>query len=362
METLINVENQTLSMQTTPKDFVEGSQQYIKFKFDLQDEWQNLTVFAQFKQNGVAYNTYLDNNNCVFLPSEIGQGFCTLTLYGTKGNTIATTNYLNLRIDKNILIENAESTEITESLYSQMIQRIIEIEQKVERIRTDLAIYGGITSKLYYYNYDGSELLHEETVMYGEDGTYAGTPERNPSVSTIYTFVGWSKNMNATIADVDALDDVFDDRNVYAAYSESVRTYTVTWKNVYEYHGEFNYSHEEVVREDENVPYGTMPVWGEDWVPSDYNNIESIGWNPTPSPITGDICYTAIYSYTVNFYNGSELLQTVNTNLDNSASYTGETPVKTDVADPSRYVFTGWNPRPVNIWSDTDCYAQFRML
>ena len=69
---------------------------------------------------------------------------------------------------------------------------------------------------------------------------------------------------------------------------------------------------------------------------------------------------SAIRKYTVRFYNGNTLLQTVqNVSYGSSARYTGETPVKTGVEDPENYVFSGWSPSPNNIQGDTSCYASY---
>ena len=124
MELLINVINQKLKLATNLKSLVAGTQQFIKFTFNLSDEWDGLLTFAQFTQNGNAYNLYLDENNCVFLPSEVTGGTCTLMLYGVDGTVRATTNYLTLKIDSSALIADANSTEITPSLYQQLISRI----------------------------------------------------------------------------------------------------------------------------------------------------------------------------------------------------------------------------------------------
>lgn len=63
--------------------------------------------------------------------------------------------------------------------------------------------------------------------------------------------------------------------------------------------------------------------------------------------------------YTVRFYNGTTLLQTVNNVLyGGTAQYTGSTPVHT--SDPENYEFYGWSPSNVNIEGNTDCYAQYR--
>jgi hypothetical protein len=70
---------------------------------------------------------------------------------------------------------------------------------------------------------------------------------------------------------------------------------------------------------------------------------------------------STIRKYTVKFYNGSTLLQTVsNVPYGSTANYTGSTPEKTDVTKPSDYEFVGWNPSNVGISGETNCYAQFK--
>lgn len=70
--------------------------------------------------------------------------------------------------------------------------------------------------------------------------------------------------------------------------------------------------------------------------------------------------FTAVTrKYTVRFYNGSTLLQTVsNVAYGGSATYTGDTPVSSD-GSAEDYPFEGWQPTGKNITGDTNCYAQF---
>ena len=66
-----------------------------------------------------------------------------------------------------------------------------------------------------------------------------------------------------------------------------------------------------------------------------------------------------IRKYTVYFYNGSTVLQTVsNVPYGGSATYTGTTPVSPD-GSADDYPFEGWNPEPKNITGNTYCYAKF---
>ena len=138
MDILVNVANQKLKIATNLKSLVAGTQEFIRFVFNLTGDWDDLMAFAQFRQDGKAYNAYLDDDNSAFLPPEIGTGTCTLMLYGSNDKTIATTNYLTLTIDENILVSDANSTEISESLYTQLVTKVNSLETWNEQNAADL--------------------------------------------------------------------------------------------------------------------------------------------------------------------------------------------------------------------------------
>lgn len=85
-------------------------------------------------------------------------------------------------------------------------------------------------------------------------------------------------------------------------------------------------------------------------------------WSGSYTNITAPVDITATFTstirkYTVRFYNGSTLLQTVNdVPYGGTATFTGTTPV-----DPSGDggEFEGWVPSNTNITGDTNCKAQF---
>lgn len=75
------------------------------------------------------------------------------------------------------------------------------------------------------------------------------------------------------------------------------------------------------------------------------------GWGTLPI-VTGNTTIVARYRvtariYTVRFFNGSTLLETVKVPYGNNATYSGEWGT----------TWMGWNPRPFNITHDTDCYV-----
>lgn len=127
MDIQVNVVGQKLKLAKNYKSLVDGSQKFIRFVFNLDGSWTDLVTYAQFTQNGASYNCYLDEESSVYMPPEITVGECTITLSGTLNGVIATTDYVTIEIFENILTTGEESTEITESLYEQLIDRINEV-------------------------------------------------------------------------------------------------------------------------------------------------------------------------------------------------------------------------------------------
>lgn len=207
------------------------------------------------------------------------------------------------------------------------------------------------TSYLHYYSYNGSSLYKTVTCIDGVPQESAPTGvTRASDAQYTYTHVGWNTSMNAETPIVGYDQGVTADRTVYAAFSKTLRTYTVTWKN----------SDNTVLETDTNVPYGTMPQYNGSTPQNPVSGGGSFqGWTPMVVAVAGDAVYTASYvvTYTVRFFNGSTLLQTVTgVQQGGSATYTGATPV-----DPvNNYPFDGWLPQPTNIQANTDCYAQFK--
>ena len=194
--------------------------------------------------------------------------------------------------------------------------------------------YEHISSYLRYYN--GDTLYYTETITDGGNGVYAGTPSKASTAQYSYTFTGWSKTDDNTV-DVDARQAVTADRNVYACYSSTVRTYTVTWKN----------ANGTVLETDSNVPYGTTPTYNGATPTQDGQS--STGWTPAVGPVTGDTIYTAVYTpiYTITFVrsadDGGGTLWTGSFQENTTPVYGGSTPTTTR-GDSTEFEFGGWDP------------------
>jgi hypothetical protein len=141
-----------------------------------------------------------------------------------------------------------------------------------------------VSSTLTYMTYDGSSVVKTVTYLDGvAQDTAPAVPSRAQTAQYTFTGIGWSLEMDSEVADPDYDKNVTADRTVYAAYSRTVRTYTV------------------------------------------------------------------------RFYNETQLLQTSTVEYGGNAVYTGSTPTSED-GD-----FTGWNPSPNNITENRDCYAVFEI-
>lgn len=200
-----------------------------------------------------------------------------------------------------------------------------------------------LTTTLTYKTWDGVSTIATETIVNGGNGTRTNNTSRTSTAQYNYTPNGWSLEIDGD-PDPDALVAVTEDRTVYAAYTKTVRTYTVTWKN----------ADNTTLETDTDVPYGATPQYN--GATPTYQGETSTGWEPPISTVTGDITYTATYvpTYQVRFYDDDgTLLQTTSVQEGGTAVYTGETPTS-DVG-----TFLGWNPEPTNIYSDTDCYAYY---
>ena len=141
-----------------------------------------------------------------------------------------------------------------------------------------------IVSYLHFYNEDGSKLLYTANVEYGGNGMYVGPePTKGSTAQHDHAFAGWSKTPGGS-AENDALANVTTDRNVYAAFTATIRNYTVRfWV-------------ENILKQSVVAPYGSSATYtGEE--PVKEGEWAFTGWNPVPTDVTADMdCYAQFKS------------------------------------------------------------------
>lgn len=232
----------------------------------------------------------------------------------------------------------------------------------------------GVSKKIRYWNHDGTILLYTESVSSGGNGSWTGVATREPTQQYEYTFVGWSTSMNSTAPDSNATRNITSNRDVYAAFTSSLRSY-----NVYFFNGT-------ALLSTVSIPYGGNALY--DGVePTKAStaqyNYTFVGWNSHNGESSAEVNVlndirdnktvyaafaSAVRSYNVYFYNGSNLMFTDTVEYGSSAVYEGSAPTKASTAQYS-YAFSGWNTNSgasaadsnalVNIVANRNVYAMF---
>lgn len=144
-----------------------------------------------------------------------------------------------------------------------------------------------ITAILRFYNYNGTTLYTSQTIQDGGDGYYPGsTPTRTGDVAGTYTFIGWSREQSAEAVDPNALLNVLEDRDVYAAFKRVPAKYTVVFRN----------DDNSILQTLYNFEYGATPVYtGATPVSTIDAAFPFEGWTPPLGPITGHTTYYPKY-------------------------------------------------------------------
>lgn len=135
-----------------------------------------------------------------------------------------------------------------------------------------------------FVNYDG-KVLHTQYILSGsgavdpvEEG-YISTPTRESSASTVYTYNGWDKGFAS----------ISTNTTIVATYSETPRTYTVTWKNI-----------DGSILDTQTKEYGTEAVYsGETPYYRQYEGVFAYylfrEWDKCTGCVVEDMTVTAIY-------------------------------------------------------------------
>ena len=165
----------------------------------------------------------------------------------------------------------------------------------------------------------------DENVEEGATPEYNGaTPTKAATDQYTYTFAGWDPEIST----------VTKNQTYTAKFTETLRTYTITWKNG-----------DNVLETDNNVEYGVTPQYN-GATPTKAADAQYTytfnGWNPTIEPATADATYTATFTETINEY-----LVTFNIKGLGTAPATQTIAYGSKVSEPSAptaddYKFAGW--------------------
>ena len=179
----------------------------------------------------------------------------------------------------------------------------------------------------------------DENVKFGATPVYnGGTPPKTGTAQYSYTFNGWYPEVSAVVGNA----------TYTATFTETVNTYTITWKN----------KNGDILDTDE-VAYGATPVY--DGTPTQEPTVSEVftfrAWTPEISSVTGDATYTADYTasvrpYPVKWvnYDGTVLYESTRSwgwDAPTADKYKGETPIR-QAETGKNYTFIGWS-EPVSV-------------
>ncbi|MBO5935643.1 MAG: InlB B-repeat-containing protein, partial [Clostridia bacterium] len=190
-----------------------------------------------------------------------------------------------------------------------------------------------------WVDHDGSVIKAAEKVAYGTTPTAPADPVRNSSAQYDYTFAGWTPKV----------DKITGDTTYTATYTESLRSYTITWVI-------------DGVSETTTVKYGDVPTHANPTkAETDAYTYEFTGWDTTPVAVTGEATYTAQFKATKKSY-------TITWVIDGKSETTsveyGEMPTHADPTKASTpefsYTFTGWSPAIKAVDGAATYTAQFK--
>ena len=187
---------------------------------------------------------------------------------------------------------------------------------------------------------DGTVLETDNNIPYGTTPEFnSEEPTKDSTDQYDFAFDTWSPEVTSVTGDAEYV----------ATYKETLRKYTITWKN-----------EDGSVLTSEEVAYGETPEYqGEEPTKESTERYKYTfeSWSPNVVSVTGDAEYTATFkeenrTYTVKWVNyDGEVIKTDELEYLATPVYEGETPTR--VNDRAiAYTWTGWTPAIVPVESD----------
>lgn len=173
---------------------------------------------------------------------------------------------------------------------------------------------------------DGNATLNTQTVLTGKTAVYGGTtPNKAADAQYSYAFSKWVTTVNGS--DEAALNNITSANTVFASFTPTLRSYTITWKK-----------DSSTTIDTTTVDYGLIPSH----VAPTKTGCSFAGWTPAIGSVTGDAIYTA--SWTADPYSIAYVLNGGTVAAPNPDNYTIESTAIT-LNNPTRsgYSFVGWS-------------------
>lgn len=292
---------------TSPEKVVKPSDkintyEFIGWDIAFDEVKSDLTVKAQFQATPILYTvTFVDWDDSVLGTDQVG--YNESASLGFEPQREQNDKYKFTFAGWSASIDNVETDMTVKAQYSQTLRKF---------------------SVTFLY---GDNKTAQQNVTYGEAAIAPEDVSKSATQSTVYEFIGWSRNF----------DCVTEDMLIEAKYREDVREYEV------------KFMVDDTCIKSETVLYGNAATAPETVVKvtDDGYTYEFTGWDKTFDNIVENTIVNALFNqiahtYTVQYVNwDGELLFADSVATDEASVYEGETPVR-EANDRYTYQFTGW--------------------
>lgn len=194
--------------------------------------------------------------------------------------------------------------------------------------------------------HDDGTLDKTTMVEYDAMPSYGGIPTKDPTPTIVYSFAGWSPEVEICHGDA----------TYQATFNASTRYYQITWK-----------CDDGSTYKTENYEYEQTPSFGS--TPTRAATAQYTytfdHWQPAITSVSADATYTAIFTKTVNKYNvywknwDDSLLKTDNLEYGSTPAWTGANPTRPNDSGHS-YEFTGWSPAIATVTGEATYTALYK--
>ena len=157
------------------------------------------------------------------------------------------------------------------------------IKENATSASHNIGVYEYVTEMITYPVVSG-DTVHDPVTK-----GYVGKPTKESTDQYNYTYGGWSLTPNGSV-NSSALSNVTEDRVVYAAFTSSVRYYTITYYD----------SDGTTVLKTESLAYGSTPAYMPEKGGASFD-----GWTTPLATVTGDASYQAKWKEKITFAGGS---------------------------------------------------------
>ena len=161
MNIKVRVNGQNAIWYDKPPRVADNSIQFVKFYFDLSEDWDECTVSAQFTQGENTYNRLLVENLCS-LPEELVAGKCQVSLFGYRHGEVYRATLIPLDFNEyHSGFVPSVNTPVppTPDLYAQLLEQLYEV---------------AILARYYIIS---AEQISEEYVQFSFTPSQQGMPE-----------------------------------------------------------------------------------------------------------------------------------------------------------------------------------------